>query len=81
MDDRFDMVPGSRFAVHHGEGNVTEGVFRGISALGGGVALVFELDDGTLRYVNHSSIEFMDRMGAPPAAEEPPSTIGNVYYG
>ncbi len=81
MDDIYALVPGCRFVVHHGKGNVTEGVLKGMSVMGGSTALVFELDDGSLRYLNHLQIEYMDRIGEPPASEEAPKSFGNVYYG
>ena len=68
MTDVYAAVPGSRFRVRHGENGVTEGVLKGVSVLGGGTALVFETDEGTLRYINSSSIEYMDLI-EPPAAE------------
>ncbi len=49
--------------------------------MGGITALVFELDDGTVRYINQLQVEYMDRIGEPPAEEEPPKSFGNVYYG
>lgn len=81
MDDSYALVPGCRFSVHHGRGNSTEGILKGVSVMGGITALVFELDDGTVRYINQLQVEYMDRIGEPPAEEEPPKSFGNVYYG
>ena len=80
MTDVYAAMPGSRFRVRHGEDGVTEGILKGVSVLGSGTALVFETDEGTLRYINSSSIEYMDLI-EPPAAEEGASEPGNAYYG
>ncbi len=80
MDDNYALTPGCRYTVHHGEENVTEGVLKGISVMGAGTALVFQLDDGTFRYISHASIEYMDLRGGEPSIERA-VTEGNAYYG
>jgi hypothetical protein len=80
MTDVYAAMPGSRFRVRHGEDGVTEGVLKGVSVLGSGTALVFETDEGTLRYINSSSIEYMDLVESP-CGKEGASDSGNAYYG
>ncbi len=81
MADRYAIAPGSRFVVHHGKEGITEGTLRGITVMGGSTAMVFELDGGTMRYINSSAIQYMDLIGDAPEEEKPSKDVGNVYYG
>ena len=81
MAERYAIIPGSRFTVRHGKENVTEGILRGITVMGASTAMVFELGDGSIRYINSASIQYMDLIGEAPAEEAPAQYSGNVYYG
>ena len=43
--------------------------------------MAFELDDGVMRYINSTAIQYMDLIGDAPEEEKPQKDVGNVYYG
>ncbi|MBR4504063.1 MAG: hypothetical protein IKP20_03715 [Candidatus Methanomethylophilaceae archaeon] len=81
MADKYAITPGSRFIVHHGKEGITEGTLKGITVMGGSTAMAFELDDGVMRYINSTAIQYMDLIGDAPEEEKPQKDVGNVYYG
>ena len=83
MNKEFMITEGSRYKISHGEDDLTEGVFRGLSVIGNDTAMVFELADGILRFINTSQIIYMDLLESAPNtdAEKKASSDNSVYYG
>ena len=83
MNKEFMITEGSKYKVNHGEDELTEGIFRGLSVIGNDTAMVFELADGILRFVNTSQIIYMDLIEAAPndSAEPVSKAYNSVYYG
>ncbi|MGN0098815.1 MAG: hypothetical protein ACI38Y_05780 [Candidatus Methanomethylophilaceae archaeon] len=81
MNMDYIITEGSKYRVNHGDEEFTEGVFRGFSVIGNDTAMVFELGDGTLRFINSSQIIFLDLLESAPAEAPKKSEPGSVYYG
>ncbi|MBQ8179417.1 MAG: hypothetical protein IJ026_03095 [Candidatus Methanomethylophilaceae archaeon] len=82
MNEEFMITRGSKYRVNHGDEEFTVGVFRGLSVIGNDTAMVFELEDGVLRFISSAQIIFMDLLEQAPDAEVPRKVeTGSVYYG
>ena len=81
MSEDFSLVPGSRFLVDYGSDETMAAVFRGLSIMGGETAMVFQKDDGVLRYIPSSKIVFMDLLEAMCPVSNKPKDSGREYYG
>jgi len=81
MDGEFIVSVGSRCRVNHGDEDLTEGIFKGYSAMGAETMMVFELDDGTPRFINLAQIIYLDLLEAPVKKSSKKKDSGSVYYG
>ncbi|MBR1973619.1 MAG: hypothetical protein IKA33_02965, partial [Candidatus Methanomethylophilaceae archaeon] len=82
MADDLFLEKGAVYKVDQGDELVTEGVFKGICMLGNDTALVFETRDGITRFINSSTVLYMDLIEPAPVREQPKTqTLGSVYYG
>lgn len=81
MTEDFSLVPGSRFSVDYGAESPMEAILRGLSIVGGETALVFQMDNGVLRYIPSSKIVFMDLLKAGETVSIKPKDSGREYYG
>ena len=82
MNMDYMITEGSKYRVNHGDEELTEGVFKGFSVIGNDTAMVFQLEDGTLRFINSSQIIFLDLLESAPVESAPKeSEPGSVYYG
>lgn len=82
MNMDYMITEGSKYRVNHGDEELTEGVFKGFSVMGNDTAMVFALDDGTLRFINSSQIIFLDLLESVSVESAPKkSEPGSVYYG
>ena len=73
MDGEFSVSVGSKYRVNHGDEELTVGVFKGYSAIGSETAMVFQLDDGVIRFIN--------LLEAAPKKPSKKKETGSVYYG
>ena len=82
MNMDYMITEGSKYRVNHGDEELTEGVFKGFSVIGNDTAMVFQLEDGTLRFINSSQIIFLDLLESAPVESAPKkSEPDSVYYG
>lgn len=83
MNGEFMISEGSKYRVNHGDEEPTTGVFKGFSALGADTAMVFELEDGTLRFISTAQIIYIDLLekAERDEAAEKPQRVSSVYYG
>jgi hypothetical protein len=80
VDGEYAVTVGSKYIVDHGGEELTEGVFRGYSAMGSETAMVFELEGGKLRFINLAQIIYLDLIEPAPKKTKKKDT-GSVYYG
>ena len=81
MNMDYMITEGSRYRVNHGDEELTEGVFKGFSVIGNDTAMVFQLSDGTLRFISATQIIYMDLLESAPVESVPKKTEpGSVYY-
>ena len=80
VDAEYAVTIGSKYSVDHGGEDLTVGVFRGYSAMGSDTAMVFELENGTLRFINLAQIIYLDLLESAPKKTKKKDT-GSVYYG
>ncbi len=80
-EGEFVVSVGSKYRVNHGDEELTEGIFKGYSAMGTETAMVFELADGTLRFVNLAQIIYLDLVEAGQKVPAKKRESGSVYYG
>lgn len=83
VDGEYLVTVGSKYRVNHGDEELTEGVFKGFSALGTETAMVFELEDKTLRFINLAQIIYLDLLedASPKEKKSKRKDTGSVYYG
>ncbi len=84
MEGEFLVSVGSKYRVNHGDEEMTVGVFIGYSAMGTETAMVFRLDDGTLRFVSLAQIIYLDLLeeAVPEKRKRAKGKdLGSVYYG
>lgn len=82
MADDLFLEKGAVYKVDQGEDLVTEGRFKGICMMGNDAALVFETKDGVTRFINSSTVLYMDLLESAPVKEPPKALpLGSVYYG
>ncbi len=82
LENEFVISVGAKYRVNHGDEEPTEGVFKGFSAIASETALVFELDDGMLRFISLPQIIYLDLLEAAPKAKSSKrKDSGSVYYG
>jgi len=81
MDGEFSVSVGSKYRVNHGDEELTVGVFKGYSAIGSETAMVFQLDDGVIRFINLAQIIYLDLLEAAPKKPSKKKETGSVYYG
>lgn len=82
MPDDFFLEKGAVYKVDQGENLITKGRFKGICMLGNDAALVFETTDGLTRFINSSTVLYMDLLESAPAKDPPKApSLGSVYYG
>lgn len=82
MNMDYMITEGSKYKINHGDEEFTEGVFKGFSVIGNDTAMVFELADGTLRFISATQIVFMDLLESAPVESAPKKQeSGSVYYG
>ena len=72
---------GSKYSVDYGGEEPTVGVFKGYSAMGTDTAMVFELENGTLRFINLAQIIYLDLLESAPKKASKKKDTGSVYYG
>ncbi len=80
MDD-LAIIIGSKYRVEHGDEEPTVGVFKGYSAIGPDTGMVFQLDNGTLRYILLAQIVYLDLVESAPKKASKKKESGSVYYG
>jgi hypothetical protein len=81
MEGEFLVTVGSKCRVNHGDEEPTIGFFKGYSAMGTETAMVFELPDGTLRFINLAQIIYVDVLEDAPKGFSKKKEPGSVYYG
>lgn len=81
LDGEFSLSTGSKYRVNHGDEDMTEGVFKGYSAMGTEMMMVFQLEDGTLRFINLAQIIYLDLLEDSPKKQSKKKDTGSVYYG
>lgn len=82
MDADYSITIGAKYSVNHGDEEQTVGVFKGFSAMGSETAMVFELENGTLRFISLSQIIYLDLLkDAPKEKASKEKETGSVYYG
>jgi hypothetical protein len=81
LEGDFAVSVGSKYRVNHGDEELTEGIFKGYSAMGTETAMVFELADGTLRFVNLAQIIYLDLLEPGQKRPAKKRESGSVYYG
>lgn len=82
MADDLFLEKGAVYRVDQGDELVTEGTFKGICMLGNDTALVFETKDGVTRFINSSTVLYMDLLESAPVKDQPKAPVlGSVYYG
>ena len=79
--DAYSVSIGSKCSVDYGDEEPVKGVFKGYSAMGSETMMVFELEDGTLRFVNITQIIYLDLLEAAPKKSQKAKDSGSVYYG
>ena len=81
VEGEYIVSIGSKYRVDHGGEELTEGIFKGYSAMGTETAMVFELENGTLRFINLAQIIYLDLLEAAPKKASKKTDTGSVYYG
>ncbi len=81
MEGEFAVTVGSKYRVDHGNEDLTTGIFKGYSAMGTDTAMVFQLEDGTLRFINLAQIVYLDLLEDAPKKQSKKKDSGSVYYG
>ncbi|MBO4357913.1 MAG: hypothetical protein J5813_07105 [Candidatus Methanomethylophilaceae archaeon] len=81
MEGEYIVSIGSKYSVDHGGEDLTVGIFKGYSAMGTETAMVFELENGTLRFINLAQIIYLDLLEAAPKKASKKKDTGSVYYG
>ncbi len=80
MEGEYVVSIGSKYSVDYGGEEPAVGVFKGYSAMGTETAMVFELENGTIRFISLAQIIYLDLLEAPKKASKRKET-GSVYYG
>ena len=85
MPKSYAVSPGAVFKVvwraSSQECREFTGCFKGLSVMASDTAMVFDID-GTLRFINASSVVCMDQLQAAPEEESSKKTdSGSVFYG
>lgn len=84
MKDSYTVSPGAVFKVvwkvTSNECREFTGRYKGMSAMASETAMVFDVD-GTLRFVNASSVICMDQIEAAPEEKASKTDTGSVFYG
>jgi len=81
LEGEFAVTVGSKYRVDHGNEDLTTGIFKGYSAMGTDTAMVFQLEDGTLRFINLAQIVYLDLLEDAPKKQSKKKDSGSVYYG
>lgn len=81
MSADYTLTVGSVFKVYYSEEDSFEGSFDGMTVIAGATALVFKLNDGSIRFILPSKIVMMDLISMVPAVKEAPKDVGREYYG
>ena len=81
LEGEYQVTIGSKHRVNHGDEELTEGIFKGYSAMGTETMTVFQLDDGTLRFISLAQIIYMDLLEDAPNKKSKKKDTGSVYYG
>ena len=80
VDGEYVVSVGSKYSVNVGDDDPTVGIFRGYSAMGTETAMVFELENGKLRFISLPQIIYLDLLDAPKKTSKKKDQ-GSVYYG
>ena len=81
VEELYSVTIGSKYSVNVGDDDPTIGVFKGYSAMGTETAMVFQLDDGKLRFINLQQIIYLDLLEDAPKKTPKKKDQGSVYYG
>ena len=81
VEGEYIVSIGSKYSVDHGGEDLTVGIFKGYSAMGTETAMVFELENGTLRFINLAQIIYLVLLEAAPKKASKKKDTGSVYYG
>ena len=81
LDGEYVVSIGAKYRVNHGDEEPTVGIFKGYSAMGTETAMVFEMEDGTLRFINLAQIIYLDLLEGAPKKQSKKKETGSVYYG
>jgi hypothetical protein len=81
LDGDYAVSVGSKYRINHGDEELTTGVFKGYSAMGTETMMVFQLDDGTLRFINLAQIIYLDLLEGASKKPSKKKDAGSVYYG
>jgi len=81
LDGEYSLSVGSKYRVNHGDEELTEGVFKGYSAMGTETMMVFKLENGTFRFINLAHIIYLDLLEDAPKKQSKKKESGSVYYG
>jgi len=81
VEGEYQVSIGAKYRVDSGTEGLTVGVFKGYSAMGTETAMVFELEDGTLRFINLAQIIYLDLLKSAPKKSFKKKDTGSVYYG
>ncbi len=81
MEGDYVVSIGSKYSVNHGDEEQTVGIFKGYSAVGSETAMVFQLDNGTIRFISLPQIIYLDLLEDAPKKASRKKESGSVYYG
>ncbi len=82
VEGEYTVTIGSKYRVDYGGEEPAVGVFKGYSAMGSDTAMVFELEDGTIRFISLAQIIYLDLLeSAAPKKASKKKDPGSVYYG
>ena len=81
VEGEYQVSVGAKYSVDCGAEELTVGIFKGYSAMGTETAMVFELENGTLRFINLAQIIYLDLLKSAPKKPLKKKDTGSVYYG
>ena len=74
----FSLTVGGTYNVKITDDDSAKGVFKGYSSIGSDIAVVIELEPGSLRFVPVSQIRYIDQISLPKSEDEPKKV--DIYY-
>ena len=81
LEGAYTVSIGSKYSVNHSDEEPTVGIFKGYSAMGTETAMVFELENKTLRFISLPQIIYLDLLEDAPKKANKRKEQGSVYYG